>query len=331
MTIPKILVVDDTPANLLVMRKLLAKVDADLVEAESGSAALSACLDHEFALILLDVNMPEMDGFETASLIAEEEKNRLCPVIFVTAAYSDDVNRLKGYHAGAVDYIAKPINDQILRSKVQVFLELWSAKQQIRLVAKDLNERNHQLEHEISERRRAEAQVWHQAHHDPLTGLPNRVLFFDRLDTAIERADRNGSNFALLYIDIDGFKPVNDRHGHTTGDRLLQEIAQRLNNHVRRSDTVARLGGDEFSVILEVVKGPDEALHIGEQLCRQLAMPFSLNVQNAVTEVQVGGSIGFALYPLHGSNRETLLACADTAMYSAKRSGRNQCLMSAAT
>jgi diguanylate cyclase (GGDEF)-like protein len=322
---PKILVVDDTPANLLVMRKLLAKADADLVEVGSGADALSACLDQEFALILLDVNMPEMDGFEVASLLAEEERNRLTPVIFVTAAYSDDIHRLKGYHAGAVDYIAKPINDQILRSKVQVFLELWTARQELKAFSASLNERNRQLEHEVRERQRIEKEVRHQAHHDALTGLPNRILFLDRLDTAIERAARHHIGFALLYIDIDGFKPVNDQHGHAAGDALLRQIGERLLGTVRRSDTVARLGGDEFAVILEEIHDSTEAQRMGTQLCAALAVPFPLDAAGQPVEVQIGGSIGIALHPLHGLLRDRLLSAADAAMYEAKRGGRNQC------
>ncbi len=324
---PKILVVDDVAANLLVMRKLLAKAEIELIEAASGAEALSACLDHEFALILLDINMPEMDGFETAELIAEEDKNRLTPIIFVTASYGDDINRLKGYHAGAVDYIAKPINDQILRSKVRVFLELWSAKQDLQQFASRLNERNLQLEHEIAERLRAEAEARYLAHHDALTGLPNRLLFLDRLDTAIKRADRHGSCFALLYVDIDGFKPVNDLHGHATGDLLLQKIAQRLLEGLRRSDTVARLGGDEFAVVLEEIRSPQEACLIGEQFCRTLSLPFLLEKPGASLEVRVGGSIGVALYPDHGKSRDSLLTAADAAMYQAKRAGKNHCLL----
>lgn len=328
---PKILVVDDTPANLLVMRRLLAKIDAVLVEANDGTEALSACLDHEFALILLDINMPEMDGFETASLIAESDHNRLTPIIFVTAAYNDDVSRLKGYHSGAVDYIAKPINDQILRSKVAVFLELWNAKQDLKTLAQRLNERNLELQHEVAERERTEALARHQAHHDALTNLPNRVLFLDRLDTAIERAGRNLNQFALLYVDIDHFKPVNDIHGHVMGDMLLQQIGQRLHDGVRRSDTVARLGGDEFAVILEEVSGAEEAMRIGQSLCRLLGTPFILDKGDKRIEVMIGGSVGIALYPDHGRSHDALLSAADATMYRAKRSGKNQCAMATTT
>jgi len=226
--LPKILVVDDTPANLVAMRRLLSKFEVQLVEVSSGNAALAACLDHEFALILLDVQMPEMDGFEVAALLSEEARTADTPIIFVTAAYADDLNRLKGYSFGAVDYIAKPINDIILQSKVRVFLDLYRGRQQLRQLLDVLNLRNGQLEAEIAERKRIEALVRHQAGHDVLTGLPNRSLFMDRLDQALERSRRQGHPCALLYIDIDGFKPVNDQHGHHAGDLLLQGIAQRM-------------------------------------------------------------------------------------------------------
>lgn len=319
-TQPKILVVDDTPANLLVMRRLLAKVEAQLVEAASGAAALSACLDHDFALILLDVNMPEMDGFEVASLLQEEITTRQTPIIFVTAAYGDDLHRLKGYHSGAVDYIAKPINDQILLSKVRVFLDLYRSK----LALQDALEQQFDLNRQLQD---AKLQVQHLAHHDVLTGLANRLLFLDRLDTAIDRTSRNGRRFGLMYVDIDGFKKVNDTHGHDAGDQLLKQIAARLLEGVRRSDTVARLGGDEFAIVLEEGGDAVEAQQIGQQLCKRLSSPFTLEFDGLAVTVQVGGSIGVALFPDHAQDRETLIKLADAAMYAAKRGGKNQCLL----
>ena len=225
---PKILVVDDTPANLVAMRHLLADSGAEVYEASSGNHALALCLDHEFALILLDVNMPDMDGFEVAFLIGEDEKLRDTPIIFVTAAYADDINRVRGYHFGAVDYIAKPINDMILQSKVRVFLELYRARAQLKSAMAALEDRNAQLNREIAERQRIEESIRHQATHDMLTGLPNRTLFHDRLATAMQRVPRHGAGFALAVLDIDGFKGVNDTHGHPAGDALLQAIARRL-------------------------------------------------------------------------------------------------------
>ena len=252
---PKILVVDDTPANLVAMRRLLARCGAQLLEAGSGNEALALCLDHDFALILLDVNMPDMDGFEVAALLSETEQMRDTPIIFVTAAYADDLNRLKGYRSGAVDYIAKPINDAILQSKVRVFLDLYSARVQLQQAMDELTERNQQLQVEITERKRVEAQVRHQATHDMLTGLPNRVLFQDRLQTAMQRGSRQHHPFALALMDIDGFKAVNDSYGHPAGDALLQAIAVRLRGHLRAR--AGRPGLRHWLVFGERRRAPD--------------------------------------------------------------------------
>ncbi|WEN14909.1 diguanylate cyclase [Rhodanobacter sp. AS-Z3] len=325
----KILIVDDTPANLVAMRRLLARSGAELIEASSGNQALALCLDHQFALILLDVNMPDMDGFEVASLLGEAEHFNETPIIFVTAAYVDDMNRLKGYHSGAVDYIAKPINDVILQAKVRVFLELHSARMKLSEAMSELAERNEALKREIAERKLVEEMVRHQASHDALTGLPNRVLFYDRLHGAIQRANRHQNRFALAYIDIDGFKGVNDNHGHATGDALLQEISKRLTQQLRGNDTVARLGGDEFALILEEIDDPQVALRLCQTLCETLAEPCHLRVNGELIEVHVSGSIGIAAYAPSGLGDadEQLIHAADRAMYEAKRDGKNRCVL----
>jgi diguanylate cyclase (GGDEF)-like protein len=328
----KILIVDDTYANLVAMRRLLAHCGAQIVEARSGNEALALCLDHEFALILLDVNMPDMDGFEVAALLGESEQLRDTPIIFVTAAYADDLNRLKGYRSGAVDYIAKPINDAILQSKVRVFLDLYAARAELQEALATLSERNRQLTAEMAEREVIESMVRHQASHDMLTGLPNRVLFHDRLHGAIQRAQRQQGHFALACIDIDGFKNVNDQHGHPVGDALLQEVAARLTATLRDSDTVARLGGDEFALILEDIEYPDVALQLCQELCRAIAEPYRLTANGGSVEVHIGASIGIA--PQLPGNRpdadEQLIQAADRAMYEAKRGGKNRCVLSTA-
>lgn len=325
---PKILVVDDTPANLVAMRHLLADSGAAIHEASSGNAALALCLDHEFALILLDVNMPDMDGFEVAFLIGEDERLRDMPIIFVTAAYADDINRVRGYHFGAVDYIEKPINDMILQSKVRVFLELYRARAQLKATLEELEDRNLQLNVEIAERQRIEERIRHQATHDMLTSLPNRVLFHDRLLTAMQRAPRHGLGFALALLDIDGFKAVNDNHGHPAGDALLKAIAQRLGDEVRANDTVARLGGDEFALILEDVNDEASLLHRCEQVGASLAQPYQLEGSTGPFEARVSASIGLALW--HGSQQsdEALIQAADRALYQAKEGGKNRCVVS---
>ncbi len=326
---PKILVVDDTPANLVAMRRLLARSGAQVLEARSGNEALALCLDHEFALILLDVHMPEMDGFEVARLLGDAEGLSDTPIIFVTAAYGDDLSQLKGYHSGAVDYIAKPINDVILQSKVRVFLELYTARARLQYTMAELAERNEQLTQEIVERKVVEALARHQASHDPLTDLPNRILFRDRLHGAIQRANRHDTQFALANIDLDGFKLVNDRHGHAAGDALLQEIATRLSAHVRNNDTVARLGGDEFVLILEEIADIQASLSLCQKLCAALAEPCTLQVNGRPIEVRISASIGIAHYqPDKYADAEAdgrLMHAADQAMYRAKRTGKNRC------
>ncbi|WP_199100742.1 diguanylate cyclase [Dyella sp. ASV21] len=329
LSVPKILVVDDTPANLVAMRHLLMDSGAELFEADNGNEALALCLDHEFALILLDVNMPDMDGFEVASLLGETEQMRETPIIFVTAAYADDINRLKGYRFGAVDYIAKPINDVILQSKVRVFLDLYAARAQLKFALDTLSERNEQLSAEIAERKRIEAQIRHQATHDMLTGLPNRTLFHDRLYTAMQRVPRHGPGFALAMLDIDGFKGVNDTHGHPAGDALLQAIAGRLSGHVRANDTVARLGGDEFALIVEDLGDVSSLMERCQQLCATLAAPYALHGRHGAFEAQVSASIGVAVWDRRHGGDEELIQAADRALYQAKAEGKNRCVLAA--
>lgn len=324
---PKILVVDDTLANRVAMRRLLARSGADLYEAASGNEALALCLDHEFALILLDVNMPGMDGFEVAALLSEAEQIRDTPIIFVTAAYVDDVDRLKGYRHGAVDYIAKPVNDLVLQSKVRVFLELYAARVKLEQTLEDLSERNDQLEQEIAERERIEAQVRHQATHDMLTGLPNRTLFHDRLAAAMRASAGGAPGFALVLLDIDGFKAVNDRHGHPAGDALLQAIAARLRLNLRQGDTVARLGGDEFALIVVELEDVPVLMRRCSELGASLAEPYPLVSVHGNVVAHVSASIGIALWSAQTASDEALIQAADRALYRAKEDGKNRCVL----
>ncbi len=165
---------------------------------------------------------------------------------------------------------------------------------------------------------RREAVLYKQAHFDQLTGLPNRQLFNDRLDRAIEAGARENYPGALLFVDLDHFKAVNDSEGHMVGDQLLIMASRRLRDHLRRADTVARLGGDEFTVLLTHIEGLDEASHVADNIVRLLAAPFVIDG----VEHYVGASIGIAIFPADGDHAEKLLQSADTAMYQAKDKGR---------
>ncbi|MBS3936692.1 MAG: diguanylate cyclase [Sulfuritalea sp.] len=173
--------------------------------------------------------------------------------------------------------------------------------------------------HDITRRKEAEEQLRFQAHHDALTELPNRVLFMDRLQLAINQARRYRRHFALLFIDLDRFKDVNDSLGHSAGDQLLGEAAQRLTSCVRETDTVARLGGDEFAIILTEMTDDDEAEQVARRAVALLNQPYPLDAGTA----RISGCVGIALYPVHGREIEQLLRNADSALYAAKAGGRN--------
>ena len=159
----------------------------------------------------------------------------------------------------------------------------------------------------------------HMAQYDALTHLPNRALFNDRLQQAIISAQRNKIRLAVMFIDLDKFKPVNDTYGHGVGDLLLKEVAVRIQNCLRESDTAARIGGDEFVILLPTIETKPNARKVGEKILHALNQPFEL----AGHTLQISSSIGIAVYPEHGRNEKLLIKSADIAMYHAKQGGRN--------
>ncbi len=175
------------------------------------------------------------------------------------------------------------------------------------------------LTRDVSERRRAQERIDFLAHHDPLTELPNRLLFKDRFERALAHDDRSGMRTALLFIDLDRFKPINDQHGHHVGDIVLREVAARLSTCVRGTDTVSRQGGDEFLIALTDMRGSDAAIQVANKVLAALNRPFMVDGQ-ALT---LSASIGIVICPDNGTAFEDLLRKADTAMYGAKRAGGN--------
>ena len=172
---------------------------------------------------------------------------------------------------------------------------------------------------DITEYKLTEERIQRIAHHDTLTGLPNRALFNDRLDQAIRVAKRDSRQFALLFLDLDKFKRVNDTLGHNAGDELLQAVAARIQHQVRESDTVARIGGDEFTVILRNITRRENAEIVARKIIAAVAMPFQLGSQKQ--SVDIGTSIGIAVYPSDAQDADALIDAADAAMYSAKQTG----------
>ncbi len=172
---------------------------------------------------------------------------------------------------------------------------------------------------DITERKNMEDRMRHLAHYDPLTELPNRALLNERLQQSVLKARRDKSSMALMFLDLDKFKPVNDTLGHETGDLLLKQVAQRLLNSMRASDTVARIGGDEFVVLLHAIDLESDATLVADKILHAIKQPFSINRHT----IDISGSIGIAVYPQHGDDEKLLLINADVAMYQAKQKGRN--------
>jgi diguanylate cyclase (GGDEF)-like protein/PAS domain S-box-containing protein len=172
---------------------------------------------------------------------------------------------------------------------------------------------------DISERKEAEAFIYHLAYHDPLTGLANRVLFRDRLDTALRQSQRSNRVLAVMIFDLDRFKIINDTLGHLSGDQLLKQVALRLQGNIREYDTLARLGGDEFALLLPEMNSAEDALHIARKLLGAMKPAFTIGER----ELFASTSIGVAVFPKHGRNGEELLRNADVALYAAKHAGRN--------
>jgi diguanylate cyclase (GGDEF)-like protein/PAS domain S-box-containing protein len=439
-----VLLVDDEPHNIVALEAALTEVECHLVIAHSGREALKCVLAQDFAVIVLDIVMPDIDGFETATLIRGRDRSRLTPIIFLSADDPDPERILEGYRLGAVDYLDSPFDAAILCSKVSFFVELFrktlaleqrtvelgtmaselerseehfralieNASDLILIVessgviryaspsmsrllgytqeqidgclisdfmhpddvpsldagmakllklggtsppssrrwrhadgsyrvlestasnqlgtmgvagllmhARDVTERNvadeqlRTLNNEL-ERTRAEADLRRQAAHDGLTGLPNRVLLHERLEGAISGVGLEDRGCALLVLDLDRFKEVNDTLGHQVGDELLRQIGQRLVEGVLATDLVARLGGDEFAVLLPATNA-SRATRVADDLVRALQIPFVLEGQT----IAVDASLGIAVAPQHGLDADTLFRHADVAMYQAKRLG----------
>jgi len=289
-----ILVVDDVEANVTLMERLL--LDAGYTSVSSTRNPEEVCelqRRHRFSLIILDLQMPGMDGFQVLEALKEVEDDYL-PVLVLTAlpAY-----KLRALRDGAKDFISKPFDVPEMLIRVHNMLEV-------------------RLLHEAA-RDHGKAQE-SLALTDPLTGLANRRLLVDRMAMAMVFARRDQSGMAVLYLDLDGFKAINDRLGHGAGDALLKMVAARLTAVVREEDTVARLGGDEFVIVLRLSGGAD-AGQVASKIIESVAQPYDIEGD----DVRVTVSAGVGVYPDHGGDPEALLKSADLALYEAKRAGKN--------
>lgn len=453
----RILLVNDDPGALFALQTILTDLGTPVETATSGEAALMLLLKQDFAVIVLDVKMTGIDGFETARLIRQRPRSKYTPIIFLTSHRATDLDRATGYELGAVDYLFMPVAPEVLKSKVQVFIDLARKNRQgkgrdaeaeqandalkcelehltrlnealrleiaslqkkqnnalasdterlivqhagdyvalldsdarwvyaspsyqaafdasiqkgaiyfdivheddrervrsdfCRLASGDAptrvqyrvplpgrGERHFESEaslirnesgkveqvvmvsRDITDRKEMEAYILHQSVHDALTGLPNRLLLEDRMKQATAQHGRQHAPVAVLFIDLDRFKDINDTLGHAAGDRLLQEVAERLGKCVRQGDTVARLSGDEFVVLLAGLHDDEDAAVVADKIVAMVSEPCLIGGR----ELRVSPSIGISIFPGDGQNMDQLLRNADTAMYHAKQEGRGR-------
>lgn len=309
-----ILIVDDKPSNLMVMEEVLAPLNVSMTSVTSGEDALSNLLHSDFDLVLMDVQMPHMDGFETAELIHNTKKTQGTPIIFISAVSTNHEFIRHGYELGAVDYITKPIDPLVLRSKVDVFVNL----QKINHKLQDEISGMHQFRNSLIE---ANETLRYQAETDYLTGLQNRRKGNEILCKEMSRVGRGQQTMSLIMIDVDHFKKINDTFGHDGGDAILLQIAERLRSTCRTQDVLARWGGEEFLVICP---------HTDTTQVQKVATRILQNIYGKDFEIpdgpklRVSVSIGTSSTDTSpGCSAEGLLTSADDALYEAKNSGRN--------
>jgi len=421
-----VLVADDDPVMRLLMRQMLTQVGLDVIEAEDGVQALASYKHSGPDLVMLDVDMPALDGFTVCREIRRQEVGGTVPIIMVTG--DDELEAVtRAYEVGATDFISKPINWPILGHRALYVLRASDAIARLRIadahnravlaaipdtffrlnregfyldyeqghdasagfsisdcvgshigdvlppeIAARLLDKTHAvlatqhigsvdytLTHEnstrhfearlvatgadevlglvrdISERKRTEEQIRRLAYCDSLTGIPNRQAFLETLERELLRSKEHDKKFAVLFMDLDAFKRINDTLGHDVGDHLLKVVSERLRETIRPSDLVlraehefeassggsnlARLGGDEFTILIPDLERVEDALNVAHRVKEAMRRPFMIEGH----EIFVTASIGISLYPEDGEDCNSLLKYADTAMYHAKNCGKN--------
>ena len=278
---------------------MLAKWGYETVEASDGIEAWEILQgDDAPRLVLLDWMMPGMDGIELCRRIRNLTQEPYVYVLLLTARTSKE-DLIEGMEAGLDDYLTKPFDSQELRVRLRAGRRILDLQSQL-----------------VSTRKAFQR----QATHDSLTGLPNRLLFSDRLTRKLADARRNQQSLAVMFLDLDNFKTINDTLGHDAGDLVLKKAAERILSNLRDVDTVARIGGDEFTVILGEINNESDAASTANRLQQALSQPMIL----ADKPYYITASIGISVFPSDGTDVETLVRSADAAMYQAKEEGRNR-------
>jgi diguanylate cyclase (GGDEF)-like protein len=315
-----ILIVDDRPENLLVLESILYNMECNIIKATSGNEALSLMFDYNFALVLLDVQMPEMDGFEIAELMRSNSRTRFTPIIFVTAISKEKKCIFKGYEVGAVDYLFKPIEPVILQSKVKFFIELYNQN-------KIIEQQKTLLEikiKELSELRAANFNLENLSYTDGLTGISNRRSFDSYIEMSWNNCLNSSKPLSLIMMDIDYFKLYNDNYGHIKGDDCLKAVAKELSKSAKRTlDLSARYGGEEFVIILPETH-KEGAEIIAEEIRKNI---INLDIPHESSPINKNVTLSLGVTTMVPNNQHTIsefINDADKALYEAKNLGRNR-------
>jgi two-component system, cell cycle response regulator len=286
----KVLIIDDDPDALEVARARLMKEDLEIVCAEGGVLGLKAAREEDPDLILLDLDMPDISGFDVCRSLKADAELCMIPVLFLSGSTTPE-DKIIGLDLGAVDYVAKPFDAFELRARVRAALR-----------TKHLQD-----------------MLFEHAHIDPLTGLPNRRALMERLQQEWAHIERHGGHLSFVMADIDFFKTINDRFGHHVGDKILQHVANTLASQCREDDLPARFGGDELAIVIPG-ENADAAAHLAERCRREIAKA-CIAVRREM--IAVTASFGIA-GSRNVSSLGNLMKHADAALYRAKEAGRNQ-------
>jgi diguanylate cyclase (GGDEF)-like protein len=307
-----ILVVDDLEDNLQSTQMLLARPGLAVLTASSAACGLELLAQHEVALALLDVQMPEIDGFELAERMRRDERTRSVPIIFVTGDRSGPSRTFLGYEAGAVDFLTKPVDPRMLESKVGVFVELYRQRRELRERNAEL-ERLLQLNETMAEAlRKAHGQALQEAHTDALTGVSNRRHIMQLADATLNDRRREAQPLSLAILDLDHFKSINDGYGHDFGDAVLCAFCAHVSQRIRPAHTLGRLGGEEFLLLM-----PGTSLAEAEVIVERVRRTLQSH-----EEVRYTFSAGVAQAEA-GELLQAVIKRADEALYEAKRTGRD--------
>ncbi len=305
---PKVLIVDDSDSNRLVLRRLVDELGADAIEAADGAEGLLAARSNDVALILLDLQMPTMDGFEATRLLRSAPRTAHIPIIMITEVRVSLADQRHGLDLGAIAYLNRNgLDFEALKEQMRVLLDLHVRANVLQTLIHEFLADSARLAVNNEQIRALQSGLHRHLLLDPLTGLPNRMYFDLHLDIALKRAERGGRPFGVAWVDIDHVERLNERHGRDVGDALLLAIGSRMESVVRVSDVLARVANHSFGLILDGVTNAAGAELAIKKVLAVAGEELEAGANGAAVTIIPTLSVGGALYPRHGRDRATLM------------------------